>query len=115
VLLRAMSAFENYRKLFRDAVIPERVAELLVLRDDDPRSLRRAVDDLYGNLRAVANHQSRETERRTGELDAMLRFGRMESLAGDKLRPCLDDCVSRLRDIDRRISSDFLVDVETRK
>ena len=113
VLLRAMSAFENYRKLFRDAVVPERVAELLVLRDDDPRSLRRAVDDLYGNLRAVANHQSRETERRTGELDAMLRFGRMESLAGDRLRPFLDDCVTRLRDIDRRISTDFLVNVES--
>jgi uncharacterized alpha-E superfamily protein len=113
VLLRAMSAFENYRKLFRDAVVPERVAELLVLRDDDPRSLRRSVEDLYGNLRVVANHQSRETERRTGELDAMLRFGRMESLAGDNLRRFLDDCVSRLRDIDRRISGDFLVDVET--
>jgi uncharacterized alpha-E superfamily protein len=112
VLLRAMSAFENYRKLYRDAVLPERVAELLVLRDDDPRSLRRAVDDLYSNLRAVANHQSRETERRTGELDAMLRFGRMESLAGDNLRRFLDDCVNRLRDIDRRISGDFLVNVE---
>ena len=112
LLLRAMSVFENYRKLFRDAVVPERVAELLVLRDDDPRSMRRSVEDLYANLRAVANHQSRETERRTGELDAMLRFGRMESLAGDNLRRFLDDCVARLHDIDRRISGDFLVDVE---
>jgi uncharacterized alpha-E superfamily protein len=111
VLLRAMSAFENYRKLFRDAVVPERVAELLVLRDDDPRSLRRAVDDLYTNLRVVANHQSRETERRAGELDAMLRFGRMESLAVANLRGFLDDCVERLRDIDRRLSGDFLVNV----
>jgi uncharacterized alpha-E superfamily protein len=115
VLLRAMSAFENYRKLFRDAVAPERVAELLVLRDDDPRSIRRAVDDLYANLRVVANHQSRETERRAGELDAMLRFGRMESLAEANLRGFLDDCVARLRDIDRRLSADFLVDVEAQQ
>jgi uncharacterized alpha-E superfamily protein len=112
VLLRAMSAFENYRKLFREAVVPERVAELLVLRDADPRSIRRAVDDLYVNLRVVANHQSRETERRTGELDAMLRFGRTESLRVESLRDFLDDCVDRLRDIDLRISNDFLVAAE---
>jgi uncharacterized alpha-E superfamily protein len=112
VLLRAMSAFENYRKLFRDAVLPERVAELLVLRDADPRSLRRAVDELYANLRVVANHRSRETERRAGELDAMLRFGRTESLGVESLRGFLDDCIERLRDIDRRISSDFLVAAE---
>jgi len=113
VLLRAMSAFENYRKLFRDAVVPERVAELLVLRDDDPRSIRLSVDDLYANLRVVANHQSRETERRAGELDAMLRFGRAEALTSDKLRMFLDDCVDRLRDIDRRIANDFLVAPES--
>jgi uncharacterized alpha-E superfamily protein len=112
VLLRAMSAFENYRKLFRDAVLPERVAELLVLSEADPRSLRRSVDDLYANLRVVSNHHSRETERRTGELDAKLRFGRADSVAVDRLRAYLDDCVDRLRDIDRRISSDFLVAVE---
>jgi uncharacterized alpha-E superfamily protein len=112
VLLRAMSAFENYRKLFRDAVVPERVAELLVLRDDDPRSLRRSVDEFCVNLRIVANQQSRETERRAGELDAMLRFGRAEALRPDTLRGFLDDCVERLRDIDRRVSADFLVVAE---
>lgn len=112
VLLRAMSAFENYRKLFRDAVVPERVAELLVLRDDDPRSLRRAVGELYENLQAVANHQSRETQRRAGELDAMLRFGRIESLAERGLREFLDDFVDRLSDIDRRVAMDFLVPVQ---
>jgi uncharacterized alpha-E superfamily protein len=112
VLLRAMSAFENYRKLYRDAVVPERVAELLVLRDDDPRSLRRAVDELYANLRMVANQRSRETERRAGELDAMLRFGRIESLSVANLRAFLDDCIERLRDIDRRVSSDFLIATE---
>ena len=112
VLLRAMSAFENYRKLFRDAVVPERVAELLVLHDADPRSLRRSVDELYANLKVVANQHSRETERRAGELDAMLRFGRAESLGAGRLRGFLDDCVERLRDIDRRISSDFLVAAE---
>jgi uncharacterized alpha-E superfamily protein len=112
VLLRAMSAFENYRRLYRDAVLPERVAELLVLHEADPRSLRRAVEDLNTSLRMVANQQSRETERRAGELDALLRFGRIESLLPETLRAFLDDCVARLHDIDQRISSNFLVAAE---
>ena len=107
-----MSAFENYRKLFRDAVQPERVAELLVLHEADPRSRRRSVEDLNTSLRMVANQQSRETERRAGELDAMLRFGRAESVQPERLRAFLDDCVDRLRDIDQRISSNFLVAAE---
>jgi len=113
VLLRAMSAFENYRKLYRDLVLPDRVAELLVLREDEPRSLRRAVGDLYSGLGFVANHRSRETERRAGELDAMLRFGSPETVVVSRLRGALDDCVERLRDIDRRIARDFLVAIES--
>jgi uncharacterized alpha-E superfamily protein len=112
LLLRAMSAFENYRKLFRDAVLPERVAELLVLHEADPRSMRRSVEDLNTSLRMVANQQSRETERRAGELDALLRFGRTDSVQPERLRAFLDSCVERLRDIDQRISGNFLVAAE---
>lgn len=112
VLLHALSAFENYRKLFRDTVLPERVAELLLLRDADPRSLRCAVGELYEQLRVVANHQSQETERRAGALDAELRFGRAEMLQDGRLRGLLDDCVARLGDLNLRISNDFLVAVE---
>ena len=36
----------------------------------------------------------------------------LSALVADALRAYLDDCVDRLRDIDRRISSDFLVAVE---
>ena len=113
VLLRAMSAFENYRKLYRDLVLPDRVAELLVLCEDEPRSLRRAVHDLYTGLGVVANQRSRETERRAGALDAMLQFGSKESVSLDRLRALLDDCVERLKDIDRRVARDFLVAIES--
>jgi len=41
VLLRALSAFEVYRRVYRDVITPSRVAELLILRDDMPRSLLR--------------------------------------------------------------------------
>lgn len=38
-ILRSVSAFETYRKAYRDFITPERVAELLILRGDMPRSL----------------------------------------------------------------------------
>ncbi len=38
-VLRSVSAFESYRKSYRDVITPLRIAELLVLRDDIPRSL----------------------------------------------------------------------------
>ncbi|MBS1210916.1 MAG: hypothetical protein H6R19_3314, partial [Proteobacteria bacterium] len=38
-LLHSVSAFEIYRKVYRDQITPSRVAELLILRGDMPRSL----------------------------------------------------------------------------
>jgi uncharacterized alpha-E superfamily protein len=109
VLLRAMSAFENYRKLHREVVTPENVAALLVLDGREPRSIRRATNALYEALRAVANDRSSETQRRAGALDALLNFGSAEDVHLDNLRAFLDDCVERLRDINGRIGEDFLV------
>jgi uncharacterized alpha-E superfamily protein len=37
-ILRSVSGFEVYRKVYRDVITPERVAELLILRADMPRS-----------------------------------------------------------------------------
>ena len=109
LLLRSLSAFEVYRKVYRDAVTPWRVTELLVLRDDLPRSLSRCMGELYDNLRAVGNDQSTETERRAGELRAMFHFGRLEHLAAPGLGPFLEAFLTRLRDLGERIAQDFLV------
>src|SRR6478736_5329320 len=38
-ILRSVSGFEIYRKVYRDVIKPERVADLLILRPDMPRSL----------------------------------------------------------------------------
>ena len=79
-LLRSVSGFEAYRKVYRDLITPRRVAELLVLRADMPRSLARSMKEVYTNLCEVANSQSGETERRGGELYSSLRFGRIEDI-----------------------------------
>jgi len=109
VLLRALSAFEVYRRVYRDVITPSRVAELLILRDDMPRSLLRCCKEVYGNLKSVANEQSAETERRAGEMHAMLHFTRMEELTATGLPRFLEQFLDRVRDLGDRIASDFLV------
>ncbi|MDP9090375.1 MAG: alpha-E domain-containing protein [Pseudomonadota bacterium] len=109
VLLRALSAFEVYRRVFRDVITPSRVAQLLILRDDMPRSLLRCCKELYSNLKSVANEQSAETERRAGEMHAMQHFARMEELNAGGLPQFLEQFLAKLDDLGHRISSDFLV------
>lgn len=109
VLLRALSAFEVYRKVYRDNVTPTQVTELLLLNDSMPFSVHRCLADLYDNLRAVRNAQSAETERRAGELHAQLRFGRLEELCAEGVAVFLDRCQHRLNDLAAGIARDFLV------
>jgi uncharacterized alpha-E superfamily protein len=108
VLLRALSAFEVYRRVYRDVITPSRVAQLLILRDDMPRSLLRCCKEVYANLRSVANDQSAETERRAGEMHAMLHFARMEEITARGLPQFLKQFLAKLQDLGTRISSDFL-------
>ena len=109
VLLRALSAFEIYRRVYRDVITPLRVAELLILRDDMPRSLLRCAKELYSNLKSVANDQSAETERRAGEMHAILHFSRMEDILQAGLPEFLQLFLGRVRDLGERIAQDFLV------
>jgi uncharacterized alpha-E superfamily protein len=109
VLLRALSAFEIYRRVYRDVITPFKVAQLLILRDNMPRSLLRCCNEVYQNLKSVANEQSAETERRAGEMHAMLHFTRMEEIAAVGLPRFLEQFLARLRDLGDRIASDFLL------
>jgi uncharacterized alpha-E superfamily protein len=47
-LLNAVSAREAYNSIFRQPVTRETVMELLILRNDVPRSLRACISDLIG-------------------------------------------------------------------
>jgi uncharacterized alpha-E superfamily protein len=109
VLLRALSAFEVYRRVYRDVITPFKVAQLLILRDDMPRSLLRCCKEVYQNLKAVANEQSAETERRAGEMHAILHFTRMEEITETGLPAFLAQFLKWLRDLGDRVASDFLV------
>jgi len=109
VLLRAMSAFEVFRRLYRDSVTPQRVTQMLLMRADLPQGVHRCLDELQAHLAAVANEHSSETVRRAGELHAQFHFGRFEELCAGGVTQFLDRLQQRLHDLGERIANDFLV------
>lgn len=108
-ILRSVSGFEVYRKVYRDVIKPERVAELLILRADMPRSLHACLNEVVSNLARVANDPYSETHRRAGKLRAELQYGRIDEILATGLHAYLTQFLDRVNDLGAHISCDFLV------
>lgn len=108
-LLRSLSAFEVYRKVYRDIITPARVAELLMLRKDMPRSLHACTGGIVRTLESIKNAGSAETERRAGMLHANLRYAHIDDILAGGLHEYLTDFMDRIYDLGEGISRDFLV------
>ena len=108
-LLRSVSAFEIYRKVYRDVITPMRVAELLMLHPKMPRSLMACMDGIVDILKEVHNEGSRDTERFAGKLHAELKFSRIEEILEEGLHSYLTRFLECINELGERISSDFLV------
>lgn len=108
-LLRSVSAFEIYRKVYRDVITPARVAELLMLRADMPRSLLACMEEVVANLKEIRNDGSADTERLAGKLHAELQFGRIEEILAGGLHDYLTEFFERIFELGNCVSRDFLV------
>jgi uncharacterized alpha-E superfamily protein len=108
-ILRSVSAFEIYRKVYRDVITPARVADLLILRADMPRSLLACMEDVVSNLKHVSNDVSADTERFAGKLHAELQFSNIDEILEAGLHDYLTVFFERIFELGNRISRDFLV------
>ncbi|HLN23149.1 MAG TPA: alpha-E domain-containing protein [Patescibacteria group bacterium] len=110
-VLRSVGAFRAYHQVYHDVITPSRVAELLVLRPEMPRSLRFCFDKVTEMLAAVSDGRQLECERLSGEFGARLRYGRMESILGDGLHEFLMEVLDRTAEVSEQISRDFMMSV----
>ena len=108
-VLRSVSGFEVYRKVYRNVIRPDKVAELLILRPDMPRSLASCMNEVVANLRQVANGQSGETLRKAGRLQSDLQYGHIDEILATGLHAYLAQFLDRIADLGVGISRDFLV------
>jgi uncharacterized alpha-E superfamily protein len=107
-ILRSVSGFEIYRKTYRDTITPARVAELLILRADMPRSLMAAVNALCNQLGKLANKRSTGLLRRAGLLQAQIQFASIDDILAQGLHAYLTQFLERIGQLGEGISQDFL-------
>jgi uncharacterized alpha-E superfamily protein len=108
-ILRSVSGFEVYRKVYRDVIKPERVAELLILRADMPRSLHASLNAVVTNLALIASDPNSETSRRAGKLAAELKYGRIDEILTTGLHAYLSQFLDRVNELGTHISRDYLM------
>jgi uncharacterized alpha-E superfamily protein len=111
-VLRSMSAYEAYHKVYRSAVRPRGVIEFLTLSPIFPRSIRFSINEVAGALAQIAAHQSgnvvtgtlgeaavryvppgagSEVGRAVGRLRGTLAYQRVEEIFAEGLREYLLD------------------------
>jgi len=109
-ILRSVSGFEIYRKVYRDVIRPDRVAELLVLRPDMPRSLMACMNEVVSNLHMVCDtSETCRSCRSAGKLRADLQFASIDEILANGLHAFLTRFLDRINVIGMDISQEFLI------
>ena len=106
-VLRSVSAFETYRKVYRDVITPLKLAELLILRDDIPRSLHFCIRQANDTLNVVKNAQSGETLRLAGQMLAALQYGRISDIFAGGLHEYLTEFLDSSQELSSDIQKSF--------
>ncbi|HEV7368707.1 alpha-E domain-containing protein [Arenibaculum sp.] len=82
-ILRSASALRSYHWLYHDRLEPSRIAELLILRAEHPRSLVACLQQVAQILDQLASRYGGprgECHRLAGEMHSRLRYGRIEDV-----------------------------------
>jgi uncharacterized alpha-E superfamily protein len=110
-VLRQASSFRAYHQTYHDVITPARVAELLIVRPELPRSLRFCAKQMVEHLDALAGARDLEAQRLAGELHARLRFARIDRVLGQGIHAFLADVVRRIAELSAQLAQDFLMTV----
>ena len=110
-ILSCIGAYRTYRRVYSSKIEPWRVAELMILRHDLPRSLRFCLDQVDRNLNELAEAYGArgEASRLAGKLHSRLRYGRIDSIFKDGLHEFLTDFVERNSRLSDEIGRQFLM------
>ena len=110
-ILRSVSALSAYRRIFRDTITPARVAELLILREDMPRSLYACMSAIEGVLIELRARYGRDYDstRLAANLCLRLRYGSMDAIFKQGLHEYLTETIDRNLELGNAIARDFML------
>lgn len=106
-LLRAFSAFKAYREVYSTIIEPRRVAELLVLRRDMPRSLSACTAEVANILHLLREHAV--CTRVAAQVHERLQRNRIDGILRSGLPQFLNAFVVRNNELHTMIGREFML------
>ncbi len=110
-VLKSVGAYEAYHRQYHAAIQPERVAEMLILHPQHPRSIRFSMTEMQAGLRAIsktgAGSYANEAERITGKVLERLRYDRIEEIFSGGLHDYLTELIRMLNAIGGAIARSY--------
>lgn len=110
-ILRVVGARRAYRVLFKGQVEPARVAELLITREEFPRSLSFCYGQITQHMDAMHGHDPRRTAeamRQAHSLYASLRYASVDRIIAGGLHEYLTDVIERTEVLGSEIADGYL-------
>jgi len=111
-LLACIGAVRTYRRIYRSSLDPMKVAELMMLRRDVPRSVHHCLWMVDASMRELADAYGTrgEADRLAGELHAKLRYARIDQIYEIGLHRFLGDVRDGFATLSDEIGRQFLLD-----
>ena len=111
-VLACIGAVRTYRRIYRSSLDPVKVAELMVLRRDVPRSVHHCLWMVDLNMRELADAYGThgEADRLAGELHARMRYARVDQIFEIGLAKFLGGVRDDIATLSDEIGRQFLLD-----
>ena len=106
-LLRSANAFKAYREIYKSQIDPRKVAELLILNPEIPRSLIACVEEIVDLLSGLKPRSTSLANAK--ELLARLKAARIDRVYRTGMSRFLEDYRSGIHDLSIQIQRDFLM------
>jgi uncharacterized alpha-E superfamily protein len=109
-ILRSVSALTAYHWVYRESVKPWLIADLLILKDELPRSLASCYDNLVQNLDRIARAYGRQgpAQRQARAIRTRLQNSRMEEIFQQGLHEFINEFIDNNNRLSGAISEQFL-------
>jgi uncharacterized alpha-E superfamily protein len=108
-VLKSVGAYEAYRRKYYSQIRPEKVAEMLILNPQHPRSILFSVNEVQSAQLALSGSRNggyaNEAERLTGKLLERLRYDKIADIFGGGLHSYLSDVVESCLGIGEHIAN----------
>src|SRR2546423_2496195 len=110
-ILRSVSALTAYHWVYRDSVKPWLIADLLILRDELPRSLASCYGNLVQNLDHIAKAYGRQgpTQRQARAIRTRLENSRIEDVFQSGLHEFIEEFISANNRLGGAIAEQYLL------